>query len=234
MIALFVAVLLTVSFGAKVSAVSAAPSEEQRLENAVARIKYDIPDADVTVADGIIHIVLDDPEKIPGYSTPEPGLETNVTSASSYYGGTYRDFKYRLGAGSYFLPSIQTFMTKDVTDAVKLKLHHQDICDWIKQKFHEGFTKDMIAAMASSEFRKAITVMRVSYILDFVYYLQTNASYISIVSAQNQSSEGKVSVVLGSTPDGFLSYLYLPWEGRICNSYGGYDASWFTEIYDLR
>ena len=80
-IALFVAVLLTVSFGAKVSAVSAAPSEEQRLENAVARIKYDIPDADVTVADGIIHIVLDDPEKIPGYSTPEPGLETNTTPA---------------------------------------------------------------------------------------------------------------------------------------------------------
>ncbi len=231
MIALFVAVLLTVSFGAKVSAVSAAPSEEQRLEDAVARIKYDIPDADVTVADGIIHIILDDPEKIPGYSTPKPGLETNTTSVSCYNGGSYWDFQLTWSAWSYFAPTYQVFMPAPLVEPLKIKLSRPDIVQWILSQ-----SMSMTATAISIEVSKmpgyTVVPASISLIISLTFHMLLNIQYYALEQAQNQTEKGRVYVVYGTTPDGLPSYLYFPWKTSTCNTYCGYEATWHAEEYD--
>lgn len=200
------------------------------MQAAVSKIQEEIPDAEVRVKDNVLHIVVSDATKIPGFVSGEKALgeTTNVTSVN---GGSYRTF--HVTAFATFAPYSQVYMNKAVVDSLRLFMTEPSVCQYIIDSVASGLEVHLIVELVKKDFKKAITIDMIKIIAEFGYWFQSNLEYWSLTSAQSQSSEGKASVVRGRNIDGYEQVFYYPWNGNQCPTYSAYKATWYEGVYDV-
>ena len=207
--------------------------QQNDIYSTASKIQNEIPNAEVRVSDGIIHIVVEDLSEIPWLENTariDPSRDTSVTSFS---GGSFRYFNIPAYGYLSYTPYSQVYMTKDIVDGLKLKMTEPTICNWIRDQILAGLTVNAISALAVSVWGIEIPVGVVSVVGNLIYWVVSYMNYWSLNSAQNSSSTGKVSVVKGNVPDGYISFIYTPWNNYTCSTYLGYDATWYNGVYDL-
>ena len=230
-VAIILSIVLMFLFPVQVLAVGANPEEiDGSLQEAVERIQKDLPQAEIRIVGNVIHIVVDDISDVIWFNNSSR-IELNRSTAYSSIGGSFR--YYNAPFYATYIPYIHSYMNENVVEALKIQLSEPNIYAWILSAAAEGLTDAAIAIMVESVWGITIPVQVISIITTLLFYAASNLEYWSLVSAQNNSTTGKVSVVKGMSIDGYSSFIYSPWNDNTCTSYAGYDASWYEGVYDI-
>ncbi len=230
-ISVFLCVAIIFTFGSTAFASNSISDNEANIMREAAEIQEEIPNAEVRVVDGVLHIVVDDYSDVPWFNAAVQSSRT--TSVVSSSGGSFREFDIPWYAPDGARPYSQVYMNKDVVDALKLQMTEPTICKWIVDQIGQGLTAAAVAALAYSVWGISITSGVVSVIASFLYWVVSNLEYWSLKSAQDSSTTGKVSVVRCLSPQGNYSYIYSAWNNNICTTYCNYDAVWYAGEYDV-
>ena len=198
-------------------------------------IEASIPNSEVFVIDGNLHIVVDDLADVPGfgYSIQPNSTSAKVTSVTSSQGGTFRNFDVPWSGTLDFNPYKQVYMSKDVTEAVRIMLNERDIFDKIIEGLSKGMTRAAISTMIKSLFNVTVSSSVIGVISSVLSGVIVNLPKIAFNSAYNRSTTGKVSVVWGIPREGNLEFIYSPWNNNVCKTYMGYTADWYEGEYDI-
>ena len=207
--------------------------EDIRFMAAVEKIRAELPNATIRTKDYTIHIVVNDYSEIPWFSFSNREENSRSTSVTSSTGGSFRDFDVPWYGYLSYVPFSQVYMKKDIVDALKIKLNEPSFAAWIMEQVGQGIAYATIVSLAYSIWGKNINTAIISILASFLYWASTNIEYWSLKNAQDNSVSGKVSVVKGTTVDGYYSYIYSSWNNNTCTTYGGYDATWYAGTYDV-
>ena len=234
----FLSVVLAITILLTATAPSFATTVAQpdmRIATAIASIKKDLPDAEITVVGDTIHIVVDDFTKVKRFINSPASYSANAaktTRATSIEGGSFRNFDIPWYGYLSFIPASEVYMNKDLVDSILLDLNKPDIVKWIVEQSITSTVSDIVVKLFA-RYGISLSVKAVNYICSFLYYIAIHLEYWSLQSAQEKSPEGKVSVVYGTLPEGVYTYIYTPWSGDVCVTSCGYPAMWYECEYDI-
>ena len=230
-IAIILSIVLLLSFPVQAFAADTGSGEmDSSLKKAVERIQKELPRAEIRTVGNTIHIVVDDISDIVWLNNASR-IEINRSAESSSIGGSFR--YYNVPFYATYIPYIHSYLNENIVEALKIQLSEPNIYAWILSAAAEGLTNAAIAIMVESVWGITIPVGVIAIITSLLFYAGSNLEYWSLVSAQNNSLTGKVSVVKGMSIDGYSSFIYSPWNNNTCTSYAGYDASWHEGVYDI-
>lgn len=215
-------------------------TDDAGLIRATAEIQRAIPDADITVENGTIHVVVNDISDIPGFE--HYSAQASSSLPTSNVGGSYRNFRNVILADFY--PYSQVYMSQEVTAAMVFYLDHPDQFYQILQDALEGATYLYIKAQLTTYYKQVYgdylsdvqtreIALTASGIAEFATDSVIAIAKSSFKSAANNSSTGKVSIVRGYTDTGYHITYYSAWNDNLIPTFNGYNADWYEGIFDV-
>lgn len=203
------------------------------------QIKDDYPNARVVIQDNVLHVSFSSEEEAMAYVetcffdnriTVNRSYCNNVYSAN---GGTYVDFSVPFYAT--FTPYTQVFFPRAQVEALRLYITNQSVANMIYYDLIAGMSTDAIIDLVYGLTGVTLDDSIIDAVYDIVLYAATNLEITSLNNALSTSSTGKVQVVRGMSVDGYLAFIYSPWNSNYCQTYGGYMADWHagTYVYSL-
>lgn len=201
------------------------------------QIQKSIPDANITIENNTIHVVVNSVLDIPGYST-----YASSSLPVSYDGGSYRNFSNVILADYY--PYSQVYMNEKVAAAFNFYLDNPDEFRQALEKTLEHASALVIESIIRTKFEeergKPLTdgdEQEIEYIVEglsaFVSTTIIQLAKSSFKSAYTSSNNGRVCVVRGYTADGYHVIYYSAWNDYYVPSYNAYPADWYEGIYDV-
>ena len=231
-ISIFLALMMVFTVNANVLAAGRSQDkiEAQSLQAEVEQLKATIPEAEIRVENNIIHVVIDDVSKIPGFESSSVN-SSKTTSINASNGGSYRYFT--VPSWDTFGPYSQVYIPAEKVDSLIVYLTKPTIVKFIMNQIAVGIPTAAIPAMVLAAYGVSIPAGVVTFISGFLYWTGTNLEYWSLENARKMSTTGKISVVRGLSRDGHRLFIYSPWNNNTCNTYNGYNATWFGGTLDL-
>lgn len=206
-------------------------SRNTTIQDVANRIKNDLPGAEVRIANGAIHVVLNDISDLNSIITRESTGHLRSTSVYSINGGTFRNFS--VPSNAMLIPVAQVYMSKSVVTARLLQLSRPSIVDTIVSLHVADQTAPAIATYILNNFGVSVEISTIETVISLIPWLVTSLDYWSLEAAQNSSPSGKVSAMKAFTSDGYYTFYYTPWTSNYCTTYAGYDAVWYSGEYDF-
>lgn len=207
------------------------------LLRATSEIQNNIPDADITVENGTIHVVVNDISDIPGFEQYSNNSRSSLPV--SYVGGSYRNFRNVILADYY--PYSQVYMSRSVAAAFNFYLDHPDEFYELLAQVLETATKESIKAQLRSYYLEQYgsisqaQTQEIEFIAEGIAAFTTD-TIIQLAKSSFKSAYGsgqKVWIVRGYTDTGYHVIYYSPWTDNYVPSYNGYSADWYEGVYDI-
>lgn len=244
-ISLVLAILLSISFcipllSFQVDADEIHATADTNLQALSIQIQNSIPDANITIENNTIHVVVSSVSDIPGFMDYSTYASSEIPQSS--VGGSYRNFRNVILAD--YNPYSQVYMSQEVAAAFKFHLDHPD-------EFRQALemTLENVSALVIEAYvRKAFEAERgtplsegdeqeLEYVVEGLSAFASTAiiqlAKSSFNSAYNSSTRSRVCFVRGYTADGYHVIYYSPWDDDFVPSYNAYPADWYGGIYDV-
>lgn len=209
--------------------------EMNNLSSLAEQLKTDYPNANVIIQDNALHISFASEEEAMAYVEScffDNKIAVNRSYCNNVYcasGGTYVDFSVPFYAT--FTPHTQVFFPSAQVEALRIYLTNQAAANMIYNSIVAGLATNAIIDIVSGAFGFTLDDSIIDAVYDVVLNSSTNLEITSLNNALSNSSTGKVQVVRGISVDGYLAFIYSPWNSNYCETYGGYMADWHAGSY---